>query len=108
AGGETVSVDLVYSNSGNPSSVAYLDYINIEARRQLMGAEGQLAFRYKDAANLNGVGEYQIGNASQFSQVWDVTDPLFVTTIKNEGNASSIAFKQTMGKVREYVAINPN
>ena len=108
AGGEKVSVDLVYSNSGNPSSVAYLDYINIEARRQLMGAEGQLAFRYKEAANLTGVGEYQIGNASQFSQVWDVTDPLFVTTVKNEGNASSIAFKQTMGKVREYVAINPN
>src|SRR5690554_3835176 len=108
AGGETVTLDMAYNNSGNPSSIAYLDYINIEARRQLQGVEGQLAFRYKDAAFLTGVGEYQIGNAAQFSQVWDVTDPYFITNKVNEGNASSIAFKQPMGKKREYVAINPN
>ena len=108
ASGETVMVDMVYNNSGNPSSVGYLDYINIEARRQLQGVDGQLAFRYKDAAFLTGIGEYQIGNATQFSQVWDVTDPYFITNKTNENNASSISFKQSLGVLREYVAINPN
>lgn len=108
ASSATVTVDLAYNNSGNPSSIAYLDYIGIWAVRQLSGAEGQLAFRYKDAATLAGVGEYQISNASIFSQVWDVTDFQFITSKQNEGNASSFSFKQTMGEVREYVAVNPN
>ncbi len=108
AGSETVKVDFVYNNSGNPSSVGYLDYVSIEAVRQLAGVNGQLPFRYKKAANLTGVGEYQISNASQFSQVWDVTDPYFITAKKNAEGASSLSFKQNMGKVREYVAVNPN
>ncbi len=105
---DEVTVDLAYNNAGNPSSIAYLDYISIWAVRQLSGVDGQLAFRYNDAATLAGVGEYQISNASQFSQVWDVTDFQFISSKQNEGNASNFSFKQTMGEVREYVAINPN
>jgi len=108
AAGETVNVNFVYNNSGNPSSVAYLDYVSVEAIRKLMGVDGQLAFRYKKAAGLMGIGEYQISNASQFSQVWDVTDPYFITSKQNVDNASSIAFKQNLGQVHEFVAINPN
>ncbi len=108
ANSATVTVDLAYNNSGNPSSIAYLDYIGIWAIRQLSGVDGQLAFRYKDAATSAGIGEYQISNASQFSQVWDVTDFQFITSKQNEGNASSFSFKQTLGEVREYVAVNPN
>lgn len=108
AAGETVNINLAYNNSGNPSSVAYLDYVSVEAIRQLTGVDGQLSFRYKEAANLIGIGEYQIANASQFSQVWDVTDPYFISSIQNVDNASSISFKQNLGSVHEYVAINPN
>jgi hypothetical protein len=108
SGNETMTVDLVYSNGGNPSSIAYLDYISLWAVRQLSGVDGQLPFRYNEAAGLAGVAEYQISNASQFSQVWDVTDMQFITSKKNEGNASSFSFKQTLGEIREYVAINPN
>ena len=32
----------------------------------------------------------------------------FITSKQNEGNASTFSFKQTLGEVREYVAINPN
>ncbi len=103
-----VKVDLAYNNAGNPSSIGYLDYIGLWAVRQLKGAGGQLAFRYNNAANLAGVGEYQISNATEFSQVWDVTDSQFITSKQNEGNASAFSFKQTLGEVRKYVAVNPN
>ena len=108
ASNESVQVDLMYNNAGNPSSIAYLDYIGLWAVRKLSGVDGQFNFRYKAATTLAGVGEYQISNASQFSQVWDVTDMQFITSKQNEGNASTFSFKQTLGEVREYVAINPN
>ncbi|MEM0518116.1 type IX secretion system sortase PorU [Aequorivita flava] len=108
ASSETVQIDLSYNNAGNPSSIAYLDYIGLWAVRTLSGAEGQLPFRYNAAETLTGVGEYQITNAAQFSQVWDVTDSQFITSKQNENNASSFSFKQTLGQVREYVAVGPS
>ena len=108
ANNTTVTVDLAYNNAGNPSSIGYLDYIGVWAVRQLAGVDGQLAFRYNAASTLTGVGEYQISNATQFSQVWDITDFQFITSKQNEGNAPSFGFKQTLGQVRNYVALNPN
>ena len=108
ASSETVTVDLNYNNGGNPSSIAYLDYISINALRQLSGTEGQLSFKYDAAATLSGIGEYQINNATQFSEVWDVTNPGSITTILNENASNSIAFKAQLGEIRKYVALNPS
>ncbi len=104
----TITVDLAFNNGSNPSSIGYLDYIGIWAIRQLAGAGGQLRFQYNDAATLSGIGEYQLSNASEFSQVWDVTNFQFITSKQNEGNAGSFAFKQNLGELRKYVAVNPN
>lgn len=108
ASGTNVVIDLAYNNSGNPSSIGYLDYIGIEALRQLTGVDGQLSFKYNDAATLSGAGEYLIGNASQFSQVWDVTNPQFISTKQNENSVNTFSFKASMGEIRKYVAVNPN
>ncbi|WP_271393877.1 type IX secretion system sortase PorU [Aequorivita sinensis] len=108
ASGESVTIDLAYNNNGNPSSIGYLDYISIWVKRKLTGTAKQMAFQYNDAVNLSGVADYQIANASQISQIWDVTDPQFITSKKNEESASSISFKQNLGRLRKYVAINPN
>ncbi|MBT0607489.1 type IX secretion system sortase PorU [Aequorivita echinoideorum] len=106
--GETVTMDFNYNNGGNPSSVAYLDYIAVSAVRQLTGAGAQLQFTYNEAGNLSGIGEYQISNAAQFTQVWDVTDYRFITAKQNSENSSALTFKANLGQQRKYVAINPN
>jgi len=105
--GETVTVNLLYNNSGNPSSVGYLDYISIEAIRNLVGVDDQLLFQYNNAATLTGIGEYQLTNASQYSQVWDVTNPYFVTSKQNDGGAT-VSFKANLGEIRKYIAVHPN
>ena len=108
AGSETITVDLAYNNSGNPASTGYLDYLKIDVIRQLAGVEGeQLAFQYNDAINATGVGEYQISNASQFTQIWDVTDFTSITSKTFSGNAT-VSFKAQMGELRKYIALNPN
>lgn len=106
ASSETVSVKLTYNNSGNPQSNAYLDYISLNALRQLTGTEGQMAFRYDEAATLTGIGEYQISNAAQFTQIWDVTNPAFISSVNNVDNANNISFKAQMGEMRKYVAVH--
>lgn len=105
--GETVTIDLVYNNDGNPTSIGYLDYISVEALRNLTGVNGQLLFYNKNVANLSGIGAYQISNAAQFNAVWDVTNPYFITSKVNDNNAA-FSFKATMGELRRYIAVNPN
>jgi len=108
SGDETVKFNLTYNNAGNPSSIAYLDYISVEALRQLSGAGEQMNFKFNDVATIPGIGEYQISNASQFSQVWDITDTGLIKSKQNNGSESSFSFKATLGELRDYVAINSN
>lgn len=108
SGSSDIAIKLEYNNAGNPSSVAYLDYIAIEAIRQLKGVGGQLQFRNKEVKDFIGIGEYQISDASQFTQVWDVTDPYHVVSKQNSEAASTMTIKRPMGTVREFVAVHPN
>jgi hypothetical protein len=106
ASSETVNVTLKFNNAGNPQSNAFLDYISVNALRQLTGGNTQLNFRFDEAALLSGIGEYQFANASQYSQIWDVTNTGAISAVINENNAQNINFKAQLGQVRKYVAVH--
>ena len=107
SGNENVVFNLIYNNGGNPSSIGYLDYISAEALVLLEGNNQQMPFRWNQASTTSGIGEYQISNASQFSQVWDITDSSLILSKVNTSN-STFSFKANLGESREYVAINPS
>jgi hypothetical protein len=100
-----VTVKISYDNGGVPSNKAYLDYINIKAKRNLQAFGKQFPFQFDQAASLNQISEFQISSASSISQVWDVTDIYNVTKYQNT-NQSTFSFKADLGEVRKYVAID--
>ncbi|MDT0294016.1 type IX secretion system sortase PorU [Mesonia ostreae] len=106
--GDDITLNLVYSNAGNPSSLAYLDYLRVQAKRSLKADNTQMQFTYKDAAVTTGIGEYVVQNTSSISQIWDITNNQNVKTIANLDNAPSLSFKAVMGEKRTYIAISPN
>lgn len=103
---ENISVTIRYNNNGNPSAKAYLDYIEVKGVKNLIAAQNQFSFRSFDAANATGVVEYQVRNASNIFQLWDVTDPISPTRIENEGAGTDFVFKADGGLLREYVVLN--
>tara|TARA_B100000795_G_scaffold91023_1_gene66342 strand:- start:38974 stop:42948 length:3975 start_codon:yes stop_codon:yes gene_type:complete len=107
ASGETVTVNLLYNNGSNPSSIGYLDYIRVGAQRQLIGGGEQFSFRYALAASSFGLGTYSIANASQISQLWDVTHTNAIGVKNNEAAANTFSFNAALGDLREYVAVTP-
>jgi len=106
--GDEINVDLVYNNSGNPSSLAYLDYLRIQAKRLLIADNTQMQFAYNDAAITSGIGEYVIQNTGSISQIWDITNRDNVRSIFNSQNTNTLNFKAVMGERREYIAISDN
>lgn len=103
---EEVSVTLKYNNAGNPQSNAFLDFISVNALRELSGGNEQIAFRYDEAALLSGIGEYQFSNATQYDQIWDVTNPSNITSIQNENNSETFGFKTQLGQLRNYIGVH--
>ncbi|MFD2434679.1 type IX secretion system sortase PorU [Mesonia maritima] len=100
-----INVKLTYNNGGNPASLAYVDYINVKAKRELRATNSQLEFTWEDAATTSGIGEYVIQNASSIQEVWDITDLYNVYYIENTQNQSNFSFKSTLGERRNYIAI---
>jgi len=100
-----VTVKVTFNNNGVPSAKGYLDYIAINAKRNLIGYNKQFRFQYNQASSLIGVGEYQIANTSKITQVWDITDIYNVTKAVNPGQ-STFAFKSNLGEIRKYVAVD--
>ncbi len=103
-----ISVALTYDNSGNPGSRGYLDYISLEAECRLEYLDGQFRFRNKDLAFESGVGTYQIANASNIEEVWDVTDRFNVRGITNSDSSPVMSFKTQLGEVRLFQVVDYN
>ena len=57
---DLVTIDLNFNNNGNPSAKAYLDYISIEAERELTSLGQQFQFTHNTLPTLSGVGGFLI------------------------------------------------
>ncbi len=101
-----LDISVTYNNNGNPGAKAYLDYIEIVGKKQLVANGKQFSFRSFDASKTNGVVAYQIQNASEVSQLWDVTDFINPKKINNSSNGNNFTFKANGGILNEYIVIN--
>ncbi|KJD31545.1 peptidase C25 [Tamlana nanhaiensis] len=102
-----ISVQLNYDKAGNPSAVSYLDYIAIKAKRSLNFHGDQFQFENSEVVTNSGIGEYTITNASQLSEVWDVTNIYDVTGVNNLENSSEFSFLSALGSLKTFVAVAP-
>ncbi|RED48494.1 type IX secretion system sortase PorU [Seonamhaeicola aphaedonensis] len=103
----SVTVELDYNNQGNPSALAYLDYISIEAKRLLRFHGNQFQFKNKAVVLASGIGQYNITDASGVSEIWDVTDIYNVTNYINESSSPNLSFTSSLGSIKTYVVVTP-
>jgi len=85
----SINVGLNYDNNGNPSALAYVDYISLEGTSQLRYNGEQFHFKNYDVAQNTGIAQYTISNASNVSEVWDITDIYNVANIENTDSADT-------------------
>lgn len=100
-----VTVNLSYDNSGNPTSLGYLDYISIEATRQLRFEGTQFPFYNKEVATTSGVVQYTVSNAATVQEIWDISDKYNVSSATNADQAAQFSFKENAGAQKKYVIV---
>ena len=102
--GTDLRVGLTY-NSSDANASGYLDYLEINALRQLRLGGTQLEFRTLTNLGPQAFNRYTVAGASSpAAQVWDVTNPRWPVAYSLDGSSSFVAPADT---VREFVALQP-
>lgn len=84
-------------------ATAWIDFININVYRPLTVAGSQMHFRDPDSYESNGVAQYEIGNVSAGSIIWDVTVPVNIAQQDFSMNGNNAIFVNRSDSLREYV-----
>ncbi|MEE4197013.1 MAG: type IX secretion system sortase PorU [Bacteroidales bacterium] len=104
---DNFSVDMSY-NKPSASAKGWLDFITLNAQRELYLSNDQLNFRYYNPEAVNQTIEFRIENASSATKVWEVTAPTQVKNIETQTIASNIiSIKVDVEPgLNEFVAFN--
>ena len=103
---DEVSIGLDYIRSGS-SDVAWLDYIIINAWRELKFSGDVMAFRNPRCVP-DEVYRYEIRNASSALQVWNVTDPVNPVKMPLQYLSDKVTFNVKGEENSEFIAFDGN
>lgn len=96
----TIPISITKNNAG---ALGWLNYIRLNARRQLSLPSQQLAFRDTRSVGPGKVAQYSIAGAGSSSTIWDITDIYNITSQQFIVNGSAIEFTQTSDSLHEYI-----
>ncbi|WP_163717173.1 type IX secretion system sortase PorU [Mangrovibacterium lignilyticum] len=94
--------------ASNSSAVGWLDYIELNAYRYLEMDGSVLNFRVPQSVGVGKVSRFNLSNASDNLQIWDVTDYLSPKTVSYTNQTALTQFTLITDYLREFVAFYPN
>lgn len=98
--------NLTYSMP-TPTSKGYLNYLEINARRQLIMIGSAMQFQNIDYLGQNTFNQYLLTNNNPNVQIWDITDQHNIYSIITGDEDGKMSFIDTGNDIRHYLAIDP-
>lgn len=102
-----IKIEVTYNKSGS-SSKLWLDYISVNAWRELKYTGSMMNFRNPKCQLIDKCYKYQMSNADNNIQVWDVTDPVNPLCHELEFDDNVASFITTGRIDNEFVAFKPD
>lgn len=94
-------------NKSVPASIGYLNYLEVNARRQLKMVGTVMPFQNVDYLGTNVFVSYQLSNVNANIQIWDITDPTNISRMITENTTGKMTFVAPGNEVNHYIAIDP-
>lgn len=94
-----------YARSSN-SSVGYLDFFEVNVKRNLIFSGDQMLFRR--VTKNSSIAQYNLGNANSNITIWDITTPVNPEKVITELSGNILTFKADVSDLRHYIAFNGN
>jgi len=101
--GPDLKIKVVYSKP-QATSVGWLNYFTINVVRKLHFTGGQTPFRNLNTVGVDVVSEYTVSNANSNVLIWNVSDPVNVTSMKTTLSGNKLKFRIKTSDIKEFVA----
>lgn len=95
-----------YNNSSNPSGIAWLDFLEVQVRRNLVFSGSSLLFRDGRSVQAGEIGQFNISSAPSGLSVWKVSDHNNIESLPLTYNNGVASFVAPLDDLEEYVAFN--
>ncbi|MBL7951928.1 MAG: type IX secretion system sortase PorU [Flavobacteriales bacterium] len=102
--GSTVPLSITFNKFNPASSLGWLDYLELNCRRELRMIGAQLAFSDTVSVAPGSVSEFVVDQAAQVSRIWEITDPTDVHRVEFTTDGSSKRFKLSTDVLRRFIA----
>jgi hypothetical protein len=102
-----INVQYVYSKP-NSSSQAWLNYIEISAKRHLTMYSNQMTFRTPEIVNSGKTAEYVLENANSSIEIWDISNYIHPLKMRSTTVSNTLKFKANTDSLRTFVAHHNN
>ena len=102
---DNIQVTIDFSSS-SPYGKGWIDYIEINAERDLKMYGSQMSFRSLASVQSNSVSEFQLSNTNSSTRIWDVTQALNPQSIIGQSSNSVLSFKIPSDSLRQFIAFN--
>jgi hypothetical protein len=99
--------NLTYNTtSTNLSATAYLNFIEVNAQRQLKMTGSAMVFQNVDYLGTNTFNRYTIDGISSDVQIWDITNQVNIEKLEIERTTDKITFIDSASVLKHYLAID--
>ena len=89
------------------TAVGYLNYLEVNVRRQLKMAGSAMQFQNVDYLGQSKFSQYLLSDANSNTQIWDITDQQNITSIPTQLVNSKVSFVDASNDLKNYIAIDP-
>ncbi|MBI1226418.1 MAG: type IX secretion system sortase PorU [Bacteroidetes bacterium] len=100
-----LSIQLKFNRPENTFNEGWLDYIELNLRRQLLMTGDQMVFRDLRSVG-NAVTNFKLGNATDNLVVWNITDPLVPHRQVASLSGTDLSFGAATDTLAEFIAFN--
>ncbi|MCF8308482.1 MAG: type IX secretion system sortase PorU [Bacteroidales bacterium] len=101
----TLNIEIHY-NKTNSSSIGWLDYLELNARKTLTLYKGQMYFRDRKSVSDGDIGRFEVSYNNQQPEIWEVTRPIQPQKMVLENANGKTSFKVQTDSLREFIAFD--
>jgi hypothetical protein len=102
ASSDVIDIRVDY-NKPHENSLSWLNYIELNVKRDLTYTGRQLFFRNINSIGPGRISEFKISTVTPVFYVWDVTNPLEPKNIDNTQNGETYTFTVETDSLREFI-----
>jgi len=100
-----LSLGITY-NKPAQDGTGWLDYFDINVKRNLIFTNGQMLFRNIESVSSGNIVQYQMTGANANVVIWDVTNPVQPKAVQTSINGNTLSFIARADSLREYIAFD--